>query len=150
MTEPRLIFLSGKGGVGKTTCALALGHALAERGPVTVVSLDPAHNLGDLARRPLSREPVVLAEGLTACEPDLEALARERTERIVDLLHREYGHLDALSLGGLPELLRSSPSGTEQAVVDALAKQEDAPPRRQGMSPGAGAAARWSTRSFSA
>ena len=42
-----MIFLGGKGGVGKTTCALALGLQLAEKGKTLVVSTDPAHSLAD-------------------------------------------------------------------------------------------------------
>ena len=46
----------GKGGVGKTTCAAATALALAEAGQrVLVVSTDPAHSLGDVARSPAGR-----------------------------------------------------------------------------------------------
>ena len=38
-------FLGGKGGTGKTTCAAAIAWQAGER--VLVVSLDPAHSLGD-------------------------------------------------------------------------------------------------------
>ncbi|GAB5357835.1 hypothetical protein AAMO2058_000408700, partial [Amorphochlora amoebiformis] len=44
----RIIFCGGKGGVGKTTTASAVGVKLAEEGHATlVVSTDPAHSLGD-------------------------------------------------------------------------------------------------------
>ena len=40
--------LGGKGGVGKTSSAAALGVRLAEAGvPTLVVSTDPAHSLSD-------------------------------------------------------------------------------------------------------
>ncbi len=42
------IIVSGKGGVGKTTFSAALGYKLSDQGKKTlVVSLDPAHSLGD-------------------------------------------------------------------------------------------------------
>jgi arsenite/tail-anchored protein-transporting ATPase len=44
----RLIFLAGKGGVGKTTCSASLALRLAREGPVTVISVDPAHSLRDV------------------------------------------------------------------------------------------------------
>ena len=44
-----VLFLAGKGGVGKTTCAALAALASARRGqPTLLVSTDPAHNLGDL------------------------------------------------------------------------------------------------------
>ncbi|MHA1665052.1 MAG: ArsA family ATPase [Candidatus Njordarchaeales archaeon] len=48
LTKRKWILLSGKGGTGKTTMAAAFGVKLASMGKkVIVVSLDPAHSLGD-------------------------------------------------------------------------------------------------------
>lgn len=48
LEERRLIMISGKGGTGKTTTASVIAIELAERGYKTaVISLDPAHSLGD-------------------------------------------------------------------------------------------------------
>ena len=45
----RPVFVTGKGGVGKSTTAGALALALAElAGPVRILSVDPAHSLADL------------------------------------------------------------------------------------------------------
>ena len=46
---PSILFVGGKGGVGKSTTAAALAVHLADAGEqVLLVSTDPAHSLGDL------------------------------------------------------------------------------------------------------
>ncbi|MGZ5494325.1 MAG: ArsA family ATPase [Thermoanaerobaculia bacterium] len=47
----RLVFLAGKGGVGKTTCAVSIALQLAQKHPhkrYTVISVDPAHGLREV------------------------------------------------------------------------------------------------------
>ena len=55
---PSYRFVGGKGGVGKTTCAAALGSIRAARGELTlVISTDPAPSLGDALRQRLGAAP---------------------------------------------------------------------------------------------
>lgn len=57
-----MLFIGGKGGVGKTSLASALGLARARAGErVLVVSTDPAHNLGHLWEREVGDAPAQLA-----------------------------------------------------------------------------------------
>ena len=59
----RIILFSGKGGVGKTTVSAATGYRLSKLGYKTiVVSLDPAHSLGDSFGIP--EEEKIKAKGL--------------------------------------------------------------------------------------
>lgn len=65
----RVLLFTGKGGVGKTSLAVATALAAAERGHRTfVLSTDGAHSLGDSLGRPVGPEPVEVAPGVTAQE----------------------------------------------------------------------------------
>ena len=68
----RILLFTGKGGVGKTTCAAATALEAARRGHRTLVlSSDPAHSLADALDRPLGPEPQEIVENLHAMEVDL-------------------------------------------------------------------------------
>ena len=135
---PRFEFIGGKGGVGKSTSAVAFALIAAGAGRRTlVVSTDPAHSLGDvLARRVGARVTRVLPPpaALDALELDADqALARWLRARRTPLqLIGERGtYLDdadvdrflGLSfpgvdeLGGLLELTRVAESGRYDTVV---------------------------------
>ncbi len=69
----RVLLISGKGGVGKTTVAAASAVRAAELGHRTLlVSVDRAHNVGDVLGQRLSGEPraVLGTSGLDAFEAD--------------------------------------------------------------------------------
>nr|WP_026799425.1 ArsA family ATPase [Pontibacillus halophilus] len=66
-----ILFVGGKGGVGKSTSTSAIGCMLADRGYRTlIVSTDPAHNLGHLFHRKMTGKPTKLKENLYGLEID--------------------------------------------------------------------------------
>lgn len=68
----RIILFTGKGGVGKTTMAAATAILLSEKGFRTlVISIDPAHSLGDVLEKELSPEPLKIQKNLYAQEIDV-------------------------------------------------------------------------------
>ena len=82
----RAVFVTGKGGVGKTSVACALALAWAERGERTLlVSTDPASNLDEVLGVALSPTPTEVpgARGLFAANLDPVAAARAYRERVV-------------------------------------------------------------------
>jgi arsenite-transporting ATPase len=67
----RLILMTGKGGVGKTSVAAATGLRCAELGYRTLVlSTDPAHSLADSFDLPLGHEPIQVRPNLWGAELD--------------------------------------------------------------------------------
>jgi arsenite/tail-anchored protein-transporting ATPase len=79
----RVLLLTGKGGVGKTTVSAATAVAAAARGrKVLVLSTDPAHSLADALGVELSGTPTEVDTGLYAMQVDAQA-AFERSWREV-------------------------------------------------------------------
>jgi arsenite/tail-anchored protein-transporting ATPase len=67
----RIILMTGKGGVGKTSVAAATGLRCAELGYKTLVlSTDPAHSLADSFDMELGHDPRVVKENLWGAELD--------------------------------------------------------------------------------
>lgn len=87
VSHPRSnLFFTGKGGVGKTTCACATALRLARAGRrVLLVSTDPASNLDQVLGVRLGLEPreVPGVAGLTAMNLDPVQAAAEYRERVV-------------------------------------------------------------------
>ncbi|WP_404354186.1 arsenical pump-driving ATPase [Exiguobacterium aurantiacum] len=84
--EPtRYMFLTGKGGVGKTSTASSLALTLADRGKrVLLVSTDPASNLQDVFEMELDETPrLVPGTGLFIANFDPEEAAKQYMERMV-------------------------------------------------------------------
>ena len=82
----RILFFTGKGGVGKTSVASATAVALADAGKrVLLVSTDPASNLDEVFAVDLGTEPTAIPEvpGLFAMNIDPEAAAKAYRERMV-------------------------------------------------------------------
>jgi arsenite-transporting ATPase len=82
----KFIFLTGKGGVGKTSTACALAVALADSGKkVLLISTDPASNLQDVFRIELHSSPkgIPSVENLFASNIDPEEAAKAYRENVV-------------------------------------------------------------------
>ncbi|CAN5711772.1 arsenical pump-driving ATPase [soil metagenome] len=106
----RWTLVGGKGGVGKTTTAAALGVELAEAGDrVLLVSLDPAHSLGDALGQELSSDWSNLTEvpGLGALEVEPEQERRrflaDHRAQLLRLIERGT-YLDGADAAGLVDL----------------------------------------------
>ncbi len=68
-----IIFVGGKGGVGKSTSAAAIAWQSAKEGHKTLlISTDPAHNVGDIFNREIGGKTIEIADNLYALEIDPE------------------------------------------------------------------------------
>ncbi len=109
----KLLFFSGKGGVGKTTCATAAALQLARTSPQAsflLVSTDPAHSVKDCLAG--LRPPANLAIREPDARSQLAAFQAEHRQKIRDIALRgtlldesDLGRLLNLSLPGLDELM---------------------------------------------
>ena len=73
----RILLFTGKGGVGKTTCAAATALRAAEMGYRTLVmSADPAHSLSDALDTELGPEPREVEPKLHAQEVEEQPVIR--------------------------------------------------------------------------
>jgi arsenite-transporting ATPase len=92
----RLVFYTGKGGVGKTTTAAATAAYAAACGHRTLVlSADPAHSIGDVLGVRLDQKtttPVRVAPGLDALEVDSRATLEPHWGAIRDYLVSLFRH----------------------------------------------------------
>ena len=79
LLDRRLLFVTGKGGVGKTSMAAAIGMLAAEQGKRTLVcEVDAKGNLADfLECEPVGFDPVEVASGLSVMAMDTEESLKE-------------------------------------------------------------------------
>lgn len=114
----RLLFFTGKGGVGKTSLACATAVALADQGKkVLLVSTDPASNLGQVFGLTIGEhDPTAITgvPGLYALNISPEAAAQAYRDRIVGPVR---GVLPDETVKGMEEQL-SGACTTEIASFD--------------------------------
>ena len=118
-----LIFVGGKGGVGKTTVAAALGVEAAARGHTCLlVSTDPAHSLGDIFDTTIGETETALDSRLCGIEIDPDHHAEQHIETVKAqmkaLVHpRLYDEIDRQL-----ELAKHAPGASEAALLERVAE----------------------------
>jgi arsenite-transporting ATPase len=118
----RIIFFTGKGGVGKSTIAAASAWQLARQHRVLIVSLDPAHNLGDIFNVTLKNRRQRFSANLYLQEVDLRQMARAYLEKETRVLSDTYNYLKALNLDHYFSVLKYSPGIEEYALLTSIEK----------------------------
>ena len=117
----RIFFLSGKGGVGKSTLSTALALALSKRGFKTLlVSLDPAHSLSILLKEELGGAPRKVAPNLSALEVNLGKEMKEYLRRVEKEAEKIVSPALIGKVKNQIELAYNSPGALELATVDSV------------------------------
>ena len=134
--EQRVLFVGGKGGVGKTSTSAALSIAMADSGLDTlVISTDPAHSLSDALSQDVGGGKPILVQGtqnLYGLEVDADGAVREFQEALAAFdatalaasLGVPANIVESLGIDDLAALLTTAPPGLDElvalaAVVDA-------------------------------
>jgi arsenite-transporting ATPase len=118
----RLIFVLGKGGVGKTTVSALLALRHSKLGKTLVASLDPAHNLGDVFQEKLGMKEKRIADNLYAMEVDLDKVVRDYIGELENSLKHTYRYLTVINLEKYFDVLKNYPGVEESALLEAMRK----------------------------
>jgi arsenite-transporting ATPase len=110
----KLIIVGGKGGVGKTTVSAAMGWAFASHYPqknISVISIDPAHSLGDAFGQKLGHASQAITPNLCGQEIDADKILDQfRTDylwELADMISGEGTTKDTdVNIAYLPEAWR--------------------------------------------
>lgn len=117
----KILFFTGKGGVGKSTLAAATAWQLSKKHRVLIVSLDPAHNLGDIFGVNV-RGKIRFSETLHVKEVDLKKLSQDYLKREIKVLSDTYRYIQVLNLDTYFSVLKYSPGIEEYALLTSIEK----------------------------
>lgn len=116
-----IIFVGGKGGVGKSTSAAAIAWKAAAAGFKTLlISTDPAHNVGDIFSRKIGGEIKEIAKNLHALEID-PAVETDKYIRSVKANIKGTVHSHMMEeVHRQLDTAKASPGADEAALFDKL------------------------------
>lgn len=121
LAQKSVLFVGGKGGVGKTTSAAALALRFASAGRKTlIISTDPAHSLGDAFAEQLSHRSKTIWPNLDALELDPQTILEQHFKQVERTLEGYTKPEMMLKMREFLRLSRHAPGAEEAAMLEAL------------------------------
>ncbi|NDI33736.1 ArsA family ATPase [Chengkuizengella sediminis] len=121
LLNKKIIFVGGKGGVGKSTSASAIAMGFAKAGKKTLlISTDPAHNTGDIFQIKINNTPTKILKNLSGIEVDSEQETKKYIKQVkmniqevvkVKMLEEVHRQIDTAA---------SAPGAEEAALFDRI------------------------------
>ncbi len=118
VTVMKLIYVAGKGGVGKSVTSAATAIWTASQGKDTLAfSMDPAHSLSDIFDVDIGSQPRAIRDHLYAFEPDITEEARSFFRRYKNIFTALFGLFE---VEVKPEDFGNMPGVSELIFMDKL------------------------------
>ncbi|MFD1778161.1 ArsA family ATPase [Fredinandcohnia salidurans] len=119
--DRNIVFVGGKGGVGKSTSAAALAILHAQQGLKTLlVSTDPAHNVGDIFHKALKNQAIEVYPGMEAIEIDPEIESRKYILTVKENIQGVVSSHMQDEVNRQIDAASSSPGAEEAALFDRI------------------------------
>ena len=123
LSDRKILFFGGKGGVGKTTCASAVALAASRRGKrVLLVSTDPAHSTSDIFETKFTADEREILPGLTGLEIDVDLELRRYIDRVKEQISKLFSPEILKKADGQIELAATMPGAESVALFDRMSE----------------------------
>lgn len=119
--DHKIIFVGGKGGVGKSTTAAAVAVKAAQAEESTLlVSTDPAHNLSHIFEKSIGGSITKVKENLHALEIDTDKETKKYITTVKENIKGTVGATMMEEVHRQLDTVRASPGADEAALFDKL------------------------------
>ncbi|MBP2077956.1 ArsA family ATPase [Oceanobacillus polygoni] len=117
----KILFVGGKGGVGKSTSAAAIAWKSAKQGKKTLlISTDPAHNVGDIFSQSIGGKTKLIAKNLFALEIDPAIETEKYIKNVKENLKGTVQPSMVEEVNRQLDTAKASPGAEEAALFDKL------------------------------
>ncbi len=128
----KIIFFTGKGGVGKSTLSALSALNLSNFDKQTLlISLDPAHNLQDIFQTDFSEKAKTINHKLSVVQIDIEKQTKNYLKDTIKKMERIYQYQSAFSIKNYFKLLKHAPGMEEYALLQAFNQIIDEYPEKE-------------------